>query len=88
MSQHQEQAMGLHTPLLSILLANVQSFENKLDNLRARVKFQRNIRDCSLLMVNKNWCNNPGISPLMCSGSPNLELLIIKCRPFYLSPQS
>lgn len=53
MSQHQEQAMGSHTALLSILLANVQSFQNKLDNLKVHVKFQRDIWDCSLL--NKNW---------------------------------
>lgn len=34
-----------HTPLPSILLANVQSLVNKLDDLMARVKFQYNIRD-------------------------------------------
>ncbi|KAK3519757.1 hypothetical protein QTP70_003910 [Hemibagrus guttatus] len=32
------------TPLPSILLANVQLLENKLDDLRARVKFQRLLR--------------------------------------------
>ncbi len=30
-------------PLLSILLANVQSLENKMDDLRARLSFQRDI---------------------------------------------
>ncbi|KAI5607308.1 hypothetical protein C0J50_7060 [Silurus asotus] len=103
------------------------SLENKLDNLRARVKFQRDIRDCNLLwftetwlnpavpdhaiqpaeffsvyrmdrtldsgksrgggvclMVNKHWCDSTSIVPLSRSCSPNLELLSIKCRPFYL----
>ncbi len=32
-------------PLPSILLANVQSLENKMDDLRARISFQRDIRD-------------------------------------------
>ncbi len=33
-------------PLPSILLANVQSLENKMDDLRARISFQWDIRDC------------------------------------------
>ncbi len=31
-------------PLPSILLANVQSLENKMDDLRARISFQQDIR--------------------------------------------
>ncbi|KAK3505997.1 hypothetical protein QTP70_003344, partial [Hemibagrus guttatus] len=42
---------------ISILLANVQSLENKLDDLRAKVKFQRDIRDCSLLCFTETWLN-------------------------------
>ncbi|KAK3534809.1 hypothetical protein QTP86_026082 [Hemibagrus guttatus] len=99
---------------------------SKLDDLRARVKFQRDIRDCNLLcftetwlspvvldhaiqlaefsvhrmgrtlesgksrgggvclIVNSSWCNSASIVPLTCSCTPNLELLTIKCRPFYL----
>ncbi|KAK3513310.1 hypothetical protein QTP70_010000 [Hemibagrus guttatus] len=115
------------TPLPSILLANVQSLENKLDDLRARVKFRRDIRDCNLLcftetwlnpvvsdhaiqpaeffsvhrmgrtlesgksrgggvclMMNSSWCNSASIVPLTRSCTTNLELLTIKCRPFYL----
>ncbi|RXN08511.1 leucine-rich repeat-containing 24-like protein [Labeo rohita] len=45
------------TPLPSILLANVQSLENKLDDLRARAEFQRDIRDCNLLCFTKTWLN-------------------------------
>ena len=114
-------------PLPSILLVNVQSLENKLDNLRARIKYQRDIRDCNIicltetwltptlpdhaiqpaeffsvhrmyrtkesgksrggglcLMVNNNWCDSRNVVSLTHSCSPNLELLTIKCRPFYL----
>ncbi len=39
-------------PLLSILLANVQSLENKMDDLRARISFQRDIRDCNIICCN------------------------------------
>ncbi len=38
-------------PLPSILLANVQSLENKMDDLRARISFHRDIRDCNILFV-------------------------------------
>ncbi|KAK3557053.1 hypothetical protein QTP70_024467, partial [Hemibagrus guttatus] len=38
-----------------ILLANVQYLENKLDDLSARVKFQRDIQDCNLLCFTKTW---------------------------------
>ncbi len=38
-------------PLPSILLANVQSLENKMDDLRARISFQRDIRDCNILCL-------------------------------------
>ncbi|KAK0136904.1 hypothetical protein N1851_026926 [Merluccius polli] len=115
------------TPLPSILLANVQSLENNLDDLRARIRYQRDIRDCNIicltetwltpmtpdhaiqpaehfsvhrmdrteesgksrggglcLMTNNNWCDRRNVVPLTHSCSPNLELLTIKCRPFYL----
>ena len=36
------------TPLPTILLANVQSLDNKVDEIRARVAFQRDIRDCNV----------------------------------------
>ncbi|KAK1783932.1 hypothetical protein P4O66_023099, partial [Electrophorus voltai] len=50
-------ARAHRAPLPSILLANVQSLDNKLDDLRARIKFQRDIRDCSLLCFTKSWLN-------------------------------
>ncbi|KAK1796931.1 hypothetical protein P4O66_000895 [Electrophorus voltai] len=49
-SRYQEQAA-------SILLANVQSLDNKLDDLLARIKFQRDIRDCNLLCFTESWLN-------------------------------
>ncbi len=42
-------------PLPSILLANVQSLENKMDDLRTRISFQRDIRDCNILCLSKTW---------------------------------
>ncbi|KAI5090391.1 NACHT, LRR and PYD domains-containing protein 12-like [Silurus meridionalis] len=73
-------------PLPSIQLANVQSLENKLD--RARVKFQWDIRNCNLLCeVCSPECPSgtfQSIISLSRSCTVNLELLTIKCRPFYL----
>ncbi len=42
-------------PLPSILLTNVQSLENKMDDLRARISFQWNIRDFKILCLSETW---------------------------------
>ncbi len=42
-------------PLPSILLTKVQSLENKMDDLRARIRFQRVIRDCNILCLTETW---------------------------------
>ncbi|KAK1787527.1 hypothetical protein P4O66_016026 [Electrophorus voltai] len=36
------------------------------------------------VMVSNSWCNNANVVTLACSCSPNLELLALKFRPFYL----
>ncbi|KAK1804161.1 hypothetical protein P4O66_020205, partial [Electrophorus voltai] len=50
-------ARAHRAPLPSILLANVQSLDNKLDDLRARIKFQRGTQDCNLLCFTESWLN-------------------------------
>ncbi len=42
-------------PLPSILLRNVQSWENKMDDLKARISFQWDIRDCNVLCLTETW---------------------------------
>ena len=42
-------------PLLSILFANVQSLDNKVDEIRARIAFQRDISDCNILSFTDTW---------------------------------
>ena len=42
-------------PLPSILLANVQSLENKLDEFRARLRFHREVRDCHVIAFTETW---------------------------------
>ena len=44
-------------PLPSILLANVQSIENKLDQLRSRIAFQRDIKNCNVFILTETWLN-------------------------------
>jgi hypothetical protein len=45
-----------HHPLLpSILLANVQSLDNKVDRPRTRISFQRDIGDCGILCFTVSW---------------------------------
>ncbi len=47
--------MAHSPPLLSILLSNVQSLEHKMDDLRARISFQWDIRDCNILCLSETW---------------------------------
>ncbi len=46
--------------LPSILLANVQALDNKLDDLCAHISFQWDIRNCNVLCFTETWLN-PGI---------------------------
>ncbi len=43
------------TTATCILLANVQSLDNKLCELKARISFQREIRDCSIICLTETW---------------------------------
>ncbi len=42
-------------PLPTILLANVQSLDNKLCELRARISYQRETRDCFVICLTETW---------------------------------
>ena len=44
-----------HPPLPSILLANVQSLDNKVDELKPMISFQRDIKDCNILCYPETW---------------------------------
>ena len=114
-------------PLPTILLANVQSLENKLCELHARVALQREIRDCSVIcltetwlsdevpdnaiepagfslhradrtkqlsgkskgggvcfLINNAWCDRRNVHFIESFCSPDLEYLIVFCRPAWL----
>ncbi len=61
-------------PLPSILLANVQSLENKMDDLRARISFQRDIKDCNILCLSETWLT-PSVSDTAVRPSDNFSVL-------------
>ncbi len=61
-------------PLPSILLANVQSLENKMDDLRARISFQRDIRDCNILCLTETWLT-PTVPDNAVTPSDNFSVL-------------
>ncbi len=64
-----------HSPhLQSILLANVQSLENKMDDLRARISFQRDIRDCNILCLSETWLT-PSVPDTAVTPSDNFSVL-------------
>ncbi len=63
-----------HSPLPSILLANVQSLENKMDHLRARISFQRDIRDCNILCLSETWLT-PSVPDTAVTPSDNFSVL-------------
>jgi hypothetical protein len=45
-------------PLLSVLLANKQSLDNKLDDLRWRPSHQQDIKNCNILCFTESWLND------------------------------
>ncbi len=45
----------LRPPLPTILLANVQSLDNKLCELRVRISYQRETRDCCIICLTETW---------------------------------
>ncbi len=61
-------------PLPSILLANVQSLENKMDDLRARISFQQDIRDCNILCLTETWLT-PSVPDTAATPSDNFSVL-------------
>ncbi len=63
-----------HSPLPSILLANVQSLENKMDDLRARISFQWDIRDCNILCLTETWLT-PSVPDTAVTPSDNFYVL-------------
>ncbi|XP_047657966.1 uncharacterized protein LOC113651947 isoform X2 [Tachysurus fulvidraco] len=117
----------LRPPLPTILLANVQSLDNKLCELRARISYQRETRDCCIIcltetwmsaevpdsaielmgfsvhhsdrtkeltgksrgggvcfFINNSWCDERNLHSIKSSCSPDLEFLMLLCRPFWL----
>ncbi len=42
-------------PLSSIILANVQSLDNKLDELRSRMAFQQHVKNCNVMVCTETW---------------------------------
>ncbi len=61
-------------PLPSILLANVQSLENKMDDLRARISFQQDIRDCNIICLSETWLT-PSVPDTAVTPSDNFSVL-------------
>ncbi len=61
-------------PLPSILLANVQSLENKMDDLRARISFQRDIRDCNIFCLTETRLT-PSVPDTTVTPSDNFSVL-------------
>ncbi|XP_037400811.1 uncharacterized protein LOC108414208 [Pygocentrus nattereri] len=51
-------ARASRPPVPSLLLANVRSLENKLDELRARITSQRETRECCALIFTETWLSD------------------------------
>ena len=45
-------------PLPSVLQTNVQSLENKWDELKACISYQRDIKNCNILCFTESWLND------------------------------
>ena len=49
-------------PIPSILLANVRALDNKVNKIRARAAFQRDIRACNILCFTETWLTRDTLS--------------------------
>ena len=71
-------ARASRPPLPSLLLANMRSLENKLDELRARITTQREMRECCALIFTETFWRCPGIrrsvTDTLCNWTPNCSL--------------
>ena len=45
-------------PLPSVLLVNVQSLDNKLYELKSRIFYQRDTKNCNILCFTESWLND------------------------------
>ncbi len=52
------ESRAFRPPLSTILLANVQSLDNKLCELRARISYQRETRDCCVICLTETWMSD------------------------------
>ncbi len=59
---------------LELIRWNVQSLENKMDDLRARTSFQRDIRDCNILCLSETWLS-PSVLDTAVTPSDNFAVL-------------
>ncbi len=74
-------------PLPSILLANVQSLDNKMDDLRARISFQRDIRDCNIICLTETWLT-PSVPDTAVTPSDNFSVLRMDRQPRPVNPKA
>lgn len=48
----------MRPPLPTMLLANICSLENKMDELRTRIAIQCEIRECCALIITETWLSD------------------------------
>ncbi len=70
----QTEEKGSQPSSTKYLLANVQSLENKMDDLRARISFQRDIRDCNIFCLTETWLT-PTVPDTAVTPSDNFSVL-------------
>ena len=66
-------------------MGNVGSPPNKMDDLTALTRQQRDYRECSIMvLVNDRWCNSGHITVKEQVCSKAIKLLVVSMRPYYL----
>ena len=54
-------------PLPSVLMANVQSLDNKMDELKAHISYHHDIKNCNILRFTELWLND-GMNNIQLAG--------------------
>ena len=81
-------------PFSYVLFANLQSLEYKLDELRSRLSYQRDLKSCfpvswlndldNIHLFVNIWCTMSNVKEVQNCCSPEVEYLMISCRLYHL----
>ncbi|KAI4899972.1 hypothetical protein NFI96_015155 [Prochilodus magdalenae] len=79
-----DESMYSPTPTPTLIMGNVRSLANKMDELTALAMSQKEYRQCSLMCYLETWLHQDIPDDNVSITCPDIELLAVGLRPYYL----